>query len=153
MLAEAAVLLSSFLALFTSFMGGVHFMSTWDERKAVYMNTSVLLFFAFFVFWQGRRPVLRYPNTYQQSQNEPFSINKYRYHLHLPVLHTTQTNNTINMPFTGSDICKIIFAVLLPPLGVFLERGCGADLLINLLLTILGYIPGIVHALYIICKY
>ncbi|CAP72782.1 uncharacterized protein PODANS_2_2110 [Podospora anserina S mat+] len=57
------------------------------------------------------------------------------------------------MPFTGSDICKIIFAVLLPPLGVFLERGCGADLLINLLLTILGYIPGIVHALYIICKY
>ncbi|KAK0668825.1 hypothetical protein QBC41DRAFT_225199 [Cercophora samala] len=57
------------------------------------------------------------------------------------------------MPFTGSDICKIIFAVLLPPLGVFLERGCGSDLLINILLTVLGYIPGIVHALYIICKY
>ena len=25
-----------------------------------------------------------------------------------------------------SDICKIILAVLLPPLGVFLERGCNA---------------------------
>lgn len=37
-----------------------------------------------------------------------------------------------------SDICKIIFAIILPPLGVFLERGCGADLLINILLTILG---------------
>jgi len=57
------------------------------------------------------------------------------------------------MPFTGSDIFKIILAVLLPPLGVFLERGCGADLLINVLLTILGYIPGIIHALYIILKY
>ncbi|KAK3946022.1 hypothetical protein QBC46DRAFT_370621 [Diplogelasinospora grovesii] len=57
------------------------------------------------------------------------------------------------MPFTASDICKIIFAIILPPLGVFLERGCGADLLINILLTILGYIPGIVHALYIILKY
>ncbi|KAL1589073.1 Plasma membrane proteolipid 3 [Cladosporium halotolerans] len=57
------------------------------------------------------------------------------------------------MPFTGSDIIKIICAVVLPPLGVFLERGCGADLLINLLLTILGYIPGIIHALYIILKY
>jgi len=57
------------------------------------------------------------------------------------------------MPFTGSDIIKIIAAVLLPPLGVFLERGCGADLLINVLLTILGYIPGIIHALYIILKY
>jgi uncharacterized membrane protein YqaE (UPF0057 family) len=38
----------------------------------------------------------------------------------------------------SSDIIKIICAVVLPPLGVFLERGCGADLLINLLLTILG---------------
>ncbi|KAI0831449.1 hypothetical protein BC628DRAFT_1415948 [Trametes gibbosa] len=68
------------------------------------------------------------------------------------------------MAFTGSDICKVrrstssavlpaSFAILLPPLGVFLERGCGADLLINILLTVLGYIPGIIHALYIILKY
>ncbi|KAI0202020.1 plasma membrane proteolipid 3 [Astrocystis sublimbata] len=57
------------------------------------------------------------------------------------------------MPFTASDICKIILAVILPPLGVFLERGCGADFLINILLTVLGYIPGIIHALYIILKY
>lgn len=57
------------------------------------------------------------------------------------------------MPFTASDICKIILAVILPPLGVFLERGCNMDLLINIALTILGYIPGIFHALYIILKY
>ncbi|EZF79278.1 plasma membrane proteolipid 3 [Trichophyton rubrum CBS 202.88] len=53
----------------------------------------------------------------------------------------------------NSDICKIILAIILPPIGVFLERGCGADLLINICLTILGYIPGIIHALYIILKY
>ncbi|KAF3014006.1 plasma membrane proteolipid Pmp3 [Neopestalotiopsis sp. 37M] len=57
------------------------------------------------------------------------------------------------MPFTGSDIFKIILAIILPPVGVFLERGCGADFCINVLLTILGYIPGIIHALYIILKY
>ncbi|KAK1927552.1 putative cation transport-related protein [Papiliotrema laurentii] len=57
------------------------------------------------------------------------------------------------MAFTCSDIIKIIFAIILLPIGVFLERGCGADLLINILLTILGYIPGIIHALYIILKY
>ncbi|KIO19944.1 hypothetical protein M407DRAFT_245993 [Tulasnella calospora MUT 4182] len=57
------------------------------------------------------------------------------------------------MAFTGGDILKIICAVVLPPLGVFFERGCGADLLINILLTVLGYIPGIIHALYIILKY
>jgi uncharacterized membrane protein YqaE (UPF0057 family) len=49
-----------------------------------------------------------------------------------------------------SDIFKIIIAVLLPPLGVFLERGCGSDLLINILLTVLGYIPGIIHALFVL---
>jgi uncharacterized membrane protein YqaE (UPF0057 family) len=45
------------------------------------------------------------------------------------------------MPFTASDICKILLAIILPPLGVFLERGCNADFLINILLTVLGYIP------------
>lgn len=53
------------------------------------------------------------------------------------------------MAFTGSDIIKIIFAIFIPPVGVFLERGCNADFLINILLTILGYIPGIIHALYV----
>ncbi|RMZ70333.1 plasma membrane proteolipid 3 [Pyrenophora seminiperda CCB06] len=67
-----------------------------------------------------------------------------------PPLDQEFTKTTFTMPFTASDICKIILAVILPPLGVFLERGCGADLLINILLTILAYIPGIVHALYII---
>jgi uncharacterized membrane protein YqaE (UPF0057 family) len=42
------------------------------------------------------------------------------------------------MPFTASDICKIILAIILPPVGVFLERGCGGDFFINILLTILG---------------
>jgi uncharacterized membrane protein YqaE (UPF0057 family) len=45
------------------------------------------------------------------------------------------------MALTASDLCKIIFAIFLPPLGVFLERGCNADFFINILLTILGYIP------------
>jgi uncharacterized membrane protein YqaE (UPF0057 family) len=58
------------------------------------------------------------------------------------------------MALTCSDIFKIILAVLLPPIGVFVEKErCDKDLLINILLTILGYIPGIVHALYIILKY
>lgn len=57
------------------------------------------------------------------------------------------------MALTCSDIIKFVIAVILPPLGVFLEVGCTCDLLINVLLTCLGYIPGIVHAFYIILKY
>ncbi|MBU3023019.1 YqaE/Pmp3 family membrane protein [Aestuariibacter sp. A3R04] len=48
------------------------------------------------------------------------------------------------------DIIRIILSILLPPLGVFLQVGIGPQFWINILLTLLGYIPGIVHAVYII---
>jgi len=47
---------------------------------------------------------------------------------------------------------KIICAVLLPPLGVFLQVGIGKHFWINILLTLLGYIPGIVHAVWVVAK-
>jgi uncharacterized membrane protein YqaE (UPF0057 family) len=50
------------------------------------------------------------------------------------------------------DILRIIAAIILPPLGVFLEVGLGKHFWINVILTILGYIPGIIHALYIILR-
>tara|TARA_Y100000780_G_scaffold138733_1_gene124943 strand:+ start:518 stop:706 length:189 start_codon:yes stop_codon:yes gene_type:complete len=50
------------------------------------------------------------------------------------------------------DILRILLSVLLPPVGVFLQVGLGAQFWINILLTLLGYIPGIVHAVYIIAK-
>ena len=53
---------------------------------------------------------------------------------------------------TVSDLVKILFAVLLPPLGVFLEVGLTKHFWINILLTILGFLPGIIHAVYIIAK-
>ncbi len=57
------------------------------------------------------------------------------------------------MAVTATDIFKVIFALLLPPVGVFLEVGFGGQFWINILLTLLGYIPGIIHAFYVIIKY
>ena len=48
------------------------------------------------------------------------------------------------------DIIRIIFSLFIPPLGVFLQVGLGVQFWINILLTILGYIPGVIHAAYII---
>jgi uncharacterized membrane protein YqaE (UPF0057 family) len=48
------------------------------------------------------------------------------------------------------DLLRILLAILLPPLGVFLQVGLGAQFWINILLTLLGYIPGIVHAVWVI---
>ena len=50
------------------------------------------------------------------------------------------------------DIIRLIFSVLLPPLGVFLQVGIGLQFWINIVLTLLGYIPGIVHAVWIIAR-
>lgn len=52
----------------------------------------------------------------------------------------------------GGNIFRIILAIILPPLGVFFEVGLGKHFWINVILTILGYIPGIVHALWVILK-
>ncbi|MDB2331253.1 YqaE/Pmp3 family membrane protein [Alteromonas sp.] len=50
------------------------------------------------------------------------------------------------------DIIRILLSILLPPLGVFLQVGIGAQFWINILLTLLGYFPGVIHAVYIIAK-
>ena len=50
------------------------------------------------------------------------------------------------------DIIRIIIAILLPPMGVFLQVGFGGAFWLNILLTLCGYFPGIIHAVYIIAK-
>lgn len=46
----------------------------------------------------------------------------------------------------------VILAVLLPPLSVFLNSGAGKDLVINICLCLFFYVPGILHALWLILK-
>ena len=50
------------------------------------------------------------------------------------------------------DLLRILIAILLPPLGVFLQEGIGKHFWINIARAILGYIPGIVHAVWVIAS-
>ncbi len=50
------------------------------------------------------------------------------------------------------ELLKIIIVIILPPLGVFLQVGIGKHFWLNLVLTLLGYIPGIVHGVWVIAK-
>jgi uncharacterized membrane protein YqaE (UPF0057 family) len=50
------------------------------------------------------------------------------------------------------DIIRILLSILLPPLGVFLQVGIGFHFWLNILLTLLGYIPGLVHAIWVIAS-
>ncbi|KAF8878328.1 hypothetical protein BD779DRAFT_1447785 [Infundibulicybe gibba] len=47
---------------------------------------------------------------------------------------------------SNTDVCLFFLAILLPPVSVFLKRGCTAAFWINILLCILGWIPGVIHA-------
>ncbi|MGB3694787.1 MAG: YqaE/Pmp3 family membrane protein [Spirulinaceae cyanobacterium] len=49
-------------------------------------------------------------------------------------------------------ILRIVLGILLPPLGVFLTSGVSTALLINVLLTVLGWLPGSIHAVWVIVK-
>ncbi|KAG5937464.1 hypothetical protein E4U59_004341 [Claviceps monticola] len=49
----------------------------------------------------------------------------------------------------ASAVLTIIVTIFFPPLGVWLLAGCGMDLFINICLTLLGYLPGHVHAFYL----
>jgi len=53
---------------------------------------------------------------------------------------------------TDLDLLRLLLAIVLPPVGVFLQVGIGLQFWVNILLTLLGYIPGIVHAVWIIAR-
>ncbi|WP_237226227.1 YqaE/Pmp3 family membrane protein [Rubinisphaera sp. JC750] len=53
---------------------------------------------------------------------------------------------------TIGDFFKILFSVILPPVGVLMEVGLSGHFWLNILLTLLGYFPGVIHAVYIIAK-
>lgn len=48
------------------------------------------------------------------------------------------------------DILRIILSIIIPPVGVFLQVGFGMHFWLNIVLTLLGYVPGLIHAIYII---
>ena len=50
------------------------------------------------------------------------------------------------------DGCKVVASVIIPPVGVFLKVGLGLHFWLNIVLTLVGYIPGLVHAIWIIAS-
>lgn len=51
-----------------------------------------------------------------------------------------------------NKVVLIILAILLPPVAVFLKNGAGKDLIINIVLCLVFFFPGVVHALWLVTK-
>lgn len=65
-----------------------------------------------------------------------------------PVLERRRTS----IPAT-SDLLLAVLAIFIPPFTVFIKMGFSVDLLLNIVLTMFGAVPGILHAWYILIKY
>lgn len=51
------------------------------------------------------------------------------------------------------DAVRILCVILLPPLAVYLTDGIGRQFWLNLVLTLLGFLPGMVHAIWLLTSH
>ncbi|WP_345335667.1 YqaE/Pmp3 family membrane protein [Ferrimonas pelagia] len=51
-----------------------------------------------------------------------------------------------------NKLLLVILAILLPPLAVFLKSGANKQLLINVVLCLFFWVPGIIHALWVVTQ-
>jgi uncharacterized membrane protein YqaE (UPF0057 family) len=51
-----------------------------------------------------------------------------------------------------NKIVLIILSIIIPPVAVFLKKGAGKDLIINIILCFIFYLPAIIHALWLVTK-
>jgi uncharacterized membrane protein YqaE (UPF0057 family) len=50
----------------------------------------------------------------------------------------------------NNKIVLIILAIILAPVAVYLKKGAGKDLVINIVLCFLFYLPAVIHAIWLI---
>ncbi|MEP5567225.1 MAG: YqaE/Pmp3 family membrane protein [Halioglobus sp.] len=48
-----------------------------------------------------------------------------------------------------NKIVALIVSIFLPPVAVYLKKGAGSDLVINIVLCLLMWVPGVLHAIWL----
>jgi len=51
-----------------------------------------------------------------------------------------------------NKVLLIILCIFLPPIAVYIKKGLGVDIAINIVLCFVLFIPAIIHALYLTLK-
>ena len=51
-----------------------------------------------------------------------------------------------------NKIVLAIISIFLPPLAAFLKEGAGKQLIINIVLCLFGFVPGVIHALWLVFR-
>jgi uncharacterized membrane protein YqaE (UPF0057 family) len=54
---------------------------------------------------------------------------------------------------TRMNLIRIILAIFLPPVAAFLTVGLGLHFWLNLILTLIVFVPGMIHALWLVVRH
>ena len=65
---------------------------------------------------------------------------------------STMDSRGREVPDGMQTFVSLLVAAALPPVGVLMKKGLGMAFLINLVLCLFFWIPGILHALWVICN-
>ena len=57
-----------------------------------------------------------------------------------------------NIEVKVTDFLRVVLSIIIPPVGVFFKVGFGMHFWLNIILTMLGYIPGLVHAIWVLAS-
>jgi len=111
--------------------------------KSISIQFSRLLLILFFVFGISHFADAAFPG--QQKDGKQTETVK------------AQTENAQALPADKTadeeTILLVILALLLPPLAVYLKyNDVGTPFIVNIILTLLFWIPGVIHALYHVLK-
>lgn len=78
------------------------------------------------------------------------SFIRHRHH-HRQYSNSLQKNTMAEVPHFCKTILLIILIFFIPPLAVFfVKKDCNSTVILNIILTLLLWIPGVIHALYVI---
>ncbi|WP_199285826.1 YqaE/Pmp3 family membrane protein [Hyphomonas beringensis] len=50
------------------------------------------------------------------------------------------------------SLLMILLTIFLPPVAVALKEGIGLQFVLNLILTLIGWLPGVIHAFWVLTR-
>lgn len=50
------------------------------------------------------------------------------------------------------NFLRLVFAIVLPPVAVFMTSGISSAFFVSILLTLIGWVPGVIHAIWYLQK-
>jgi len=81
--------------------------------------------------------------------HQSFNCSRRRHHQHLNSL--TSSSKMAEVPDYCKTILLLLVIFLISPLAVFfVEKQCNSTVILNIILYLLFWFPGVVHALYVV---